>query len=94
MKKKLVIVITSIFIVLGLTGCTYTIDPEKTFSTPNSKIVDFEIIDNNYYNYILRDKNTNVLYFGSSGVSGITPIYNADGSLKLYEEDWFQILYE
>lgn len=30
------------------------------------------------------DKNTGVLYYRFQ--SGITPIYNADGTLKLYEE--------
>ena len=52
----------------------------------NSKPVDFTIIDENYYGYILVDKNTNVMYYLSTCNSGgITPIYNKDGSLKLYE---------
>jgi hypothetical protein len=33
---------------------------------------------------IMVDKNTGVLYYRYN--SGITPIYNADGTLKLYEE--------
>ena len=48
---------------------------------------DFEIVDNNFYGCILVDKNTNVMYYWiTCNSGGITPIYNEDGSLKLYEE--------
>ena len=51
------------------------------------KLVDFEIVDKNFYGCILVDKNTNVMYYWiTCNSGGITPIYNEDGSLKLYEE--------
>lgn len=38
---------------------------------------------------IMYDKDTKVMYYmiTSSSRCGITPIYNSDGSVKLYEED-------
>ena len=38
--------------------------------------------------YIIRDTNTNVLYLAIYGYKSavMTPIYNSDGTLKLYEE--------
>lgn len=73
---------------LLLTGCSSNlINPKTMIDSPNSKIADFEIIDNNFYGMILVDKNTNVLYYWiTSNAGGITPIYNSDGTLKLCEE--------
>ena len=88
--KKRIPAILSILLVssFSLTGCTNTLNPDKFIKSPDTKIVDFEIVDSNYWSVILVDKNTNVMYFWCmSKDGGITPIYNADGSLKLYEED-------
>ena len=88
--KKRISAIFSILLVssFSLTGCTNTLNPDKVIKSPDTKIVDFEIVDSNYWSVILVDKNTNVMYFWCmSNDGGITPIYNADGSLKLYEED-------
>lgn len=85
MKRKLIpILLTSLL----LTGCSSNlINPKTMANSPNSKIADFEIIDNNFYGMILVDKNTNVLYYWiTSNAGGITPIYNSDGTLKLYED--------
>ena len=91
MKKKLLCIISILVISAScITGCSFTktINAEDVIKSPNTEFCDFEIVDNNYYVLILRDKNTNVLYFWCmSNDGGITPIYNADGSLKLYEED-------
>ena len=34
---------------------------------------------------IFYDKNTGVMYYSNFRKGGITPIYNADGTLKIYE---------
>lgn len=41
------------------------------------------------YTEVLYDKNTKVMYFVKrSGYQfGITPIYNSDGTVKLYDEE-------
>ena len=65
----------------------------------NEDNCNFTYVDNEYIhlitvcdrddgNVIAYDKNTKVLYLCVYGYStmGITPIYNSDGSLKLYEE--------
>ena len=36
---------------------------------------------------IFYDKNTGVMYYSNYRKGGITPIYNADGTLKLYVEE-------
>ena len=91
LKKKLLCIISILVISAScITGCSFTktVNAEDVIKSPNTEFCDFEIVDNNYYVLILRDKNTNVLYFQSMSYSGgITPIYNEDGTLKLYEED-------
>ena len=89
MKKKLLGIGLILMMAFGLTACgsSNVININEVITSPDSKLVDFEIVDNNFYGCILVDKNTNVMYYWitcSSG--GITPIYNEDGSLKLYEE--------
>lgn len=36
---------------------------------------------------VFYDKNTGVMYYSNYRKGGITPIYNADGTLKLYVEE-------
>ena len=90
MKKKLLGIGLILVMAFGLTACgegSNIVNINEVITSPNPKLVDFEIVDNNFYGCILVDKNTNVMYYWltcSSG--GITPIYNEDGSLKLYEE--------
>ena len=47
----------------------------------SEEYVNFKKITGN----VLVDETTNVLYYHYGG--GITPIYNADGTLKLYKEN-------
>lgn len=71
----------------GLTACNNIINIYEVIKSPNTKLVDFEIVDSNFYGVILVDKNTNIMYYWITCDSGgITPIYNEDGTLKLYEE--------
>ena len=36
---------------------------------------------------VFYDKNTGVMYYSNYRKGGITPIFNADGTLKLYVEE-------
>lgn len=63
---------------------TNVVNIDKTIKSPNSKLCDFEVIETNFYGAILVDKNTNVLYYWIQGDS-MTPIYNSDGTVKLYD---------
>ena len=90
MKKRLLGIILVGMLSFGLAGCgsgSNITNIDSVMKSPNSKLADFEIVENNFWSAILVDKNTNVMYYWftcSSG--GITPIYNEDGTLKLYEE--------
>ena len=89
MKKKLLGIGLILMMIFGLTACSGSniININEVIASPDSKLVDFEIVDNNFYGCILVDKNTNVMYYWiTCNNGGITPIYNEDGSLKLYEK--------
>lgn len=93
MKNKIIGIILIAVLLLGLTSCymdgkqSNVIDIDSVLTSPDSKLLDFEIVDYNWYEAILVDKNTGVMYcWFTTNCGGITPIYNADGTLKLYEE--------
>ena len=57
----------------------------------NSKYFNNEVVEKiQSQEYILRDIDTNVLYYAVTGKygSGITPILNPDGTPKLYEKEY------
>ena len=88
MKKKILAVALGLTLCFGMTGCTKgDIDPER--SDLGNKYIDLVTIykDDNNYTEVLYDKNTKVMYFvkRSSQRFGITPIYNSDGTVKLYD---------
>lgn len=94
-KKVLGIILVLIImlvtaIIMLVTACdgkdSNVINIDSVLTTPNSELVDFEIVDYNYYEAILVDRNTGVMYvWFTTNCGGITPLYNADGTLKLYE---------
>ncbi len=84
MKKKILAVVLVLTLCFGMTGCTNVINIDETIKSPNSKFCDFEVVETNFYGAILVDKNTNVLYYWIQGDS-MTPIYNSDGTVKLYD---------
>lgn len=91
MKKKILGIILILTMILGLTACdgidSNVIDINNVLATPNSELVNFEIVDYNWYEAILVDKNTGVMYIWfTTDCGGITPLYNADGTLKLYKK--------
>lgn len=75
---------------ITLTGCCSGHDVEPTQSSAANKYIDFVVIYENLSQQteVMYDKNTGIMYFHRYGRydSFMTPIYNADGTLKLYEE--------
>lgn len=75
---------------ITLTGCCSGHDVEPTQSSAANKYIDLVVIYENLSQQteVMYDKNTGVMYFhrDSRYDSFMTPIYNADGTLKLYEE--------
>lgn len=96
MKKRIIDFLTKIgvlalvivFFVMALTGCEKgDITPES--SNLENKYIDLVTIyrDDSNCTEVLYDKDTKVMYFvKATGYQfGITPIYNSDGTLKLYD---------
>lgn len=88
MKKKILVVLLGLTLGFGLTGCDKDdIEPES--SNLGNKYIDLVTIykDDNCDTEVLYDKNTKVMYFVKyTGYQfGITPIYNSDGTVKLYD---------
>lgn len=90
MKKKILAVVLGLTLCFGVTGCAKgDIEPESSCFA--NKYIDLVTIykDDNCNTEVLYDKNTKVMYFVErSGYQfGITPIYNSDGTVKLYDEE-------
>lgn len=81
MKKFLIVGLLSVFL---LTGCGYK-EGEEILND------DFVMIerkgDDHFSTYKVYDKETKViyLYVVNYNAAGITPLYNADGTLQIYE---------
>ena len=87
MKKKILTISFILSMIFCLSGCSNVINIDEVLESSNTKMIDFEVVDKNFYSAILVDKNTKVMYYWNmSSVGGFTPIYNADGTLRLYEE--------
>ena len=91
MKKKILAVALGLTLCLGITGCGTKGDIEPKSSIIGNKYIDLVTIyrDNDNNTEVAYDKNTKVMYFFKrSGYQfGITPIYNSDGTVKLYDEE-------
>lgn len=88
MKSKLILLLIIAILLFTLCGCgSNVIAIDDVIKSPDTNLVDFEIVENNYWCAILVDKNTNVLYYWiTASAGGITPILNNDGTPKLLEE--------
>ena len=90
--KKILALLLALILCLGLCGCggvTQWQDGGVNATLVNTEYFESEVVEKIASgNYIIRDKHTNVLYLVVSGPSScaITPIFNPDGTLKLYEE--------
>ena len=91
MKKKILAVVLGLTLCLGMTGCSTKGDIEPKSSILGNKYIDLVTIyrDNDNNTEVAYDKNTKVMYFFKQNVYqfGITPIYNSDGTVKLYDEE-------
>ena len=80
MKKKLMIFLTAIILTFSLVGCSVPEGTETSNSGATSKIY-----NNDIYEFV--DPDTGVHYWiyshseGYSGMGGITPRLNSDGSI-------------
>ncbi len=88
--KKISMLFIMLVLCLGLVGCTKgDVEPEN--SDIGNKYIDLVTIYKNEYKKteVVYDKNTKVMYFIRRDAYrfGITPIYNSDGTVKLYEEE-------
>nr|DAR20366.1 MAG TPA: protein of unknown function (DUF4969) [Caudoviricetes sp.] len=90
MKKKIAAIIVALSMCVGMTGCSEKVRNGNCNFTyvDNEYIHLITVCDRGDGNVIAYDENTKVLYLCVYGYStmGITPIYNSDGSLKLYEK--------
>lgn len=87
MKKKILAAVLGLTLCFGMTGCAKG-DIEPKNSDIGNKYIDLATIYKGDANTeVLYDKNTKVMYFlKRSGYQfGITPIYNSDGTVKLYD---------
>ena len=92
MKKRLTLL--AILLMLVLTGCkTTTVNYENEEKDFWDKFVVVEGYDNMgdgclYCLYIVYDKDTKVEYYIAHAYNGfgISTVYNADGTIKVYEE--------
>lgn len=82
MKKFLIVGLLSVFL---LVGCGYQ-EGSKIMSD-HFVVIEKQSDDVKYYTYKVYDKETKVIYliFDGSYSGGITPLYNADGTLQIYE---------
>ena len=81
--KKLITLLCCISSILMFTGCSNSSEDYK--NGDGSKYFDLMVIETDVNKVIICDKNTKVMYLVTS--NGVTPIYNADGTLKLYVEE-------
>lgn len=83
MMKWLCVFISTIAICMVLTGCT---DNSEDITSISSKYCHMLVVENTKNGKILQDSDTGVLYLwykdGSQYGQTLTPLYNADGTLK------------
>lgn len=92
MKKKIALILTLCLMVIMLCSCSTsyenaTIPTKKDFGSYFSVLKEW----NDYMGKckIIYANDTHVMYFYFDGnyTSGLTPLYNADGTLQIYEEE-------
>ena len=94
MKKLILVLATTLMCGMVFTGCKTTVTEDVDNAYYQNAFNQFVVVEerqNGDYGTlsIMYDKDTKVMYymFTSAYRCGVTPIYNADGSVKIYEED-------
>jgi len=92
MKRLILVLTTALMCGMMFVGCKTTVTDANN-SIYQSAFNQFTVVEerkNAMYGTIdiMYDKDTKVMYYmiTSAYRCGITPIYNADGSVKIYEE--------
>lgn len=92
MRLKLITVICALILTLSvLTSCEVSTNTETKIYWDQFVVLESRFDDNiPSHLYIVYDRDTQVMYYITSGDyrSGITPIYKADGTIKVYPEDY------
>lgn len=90
MKKTIIAIIIATMLLVGCGVKTVTYDENDNYKQWNQFVTLEEQYDVDKGNlYIVYDKDTKVMYYLWHGYyeSAISPIYNADGSVRIYEEN-------
>ena len=82
--KKIILIIACLICTAVLTGCDTNYTETNISTYFDYRRIKFEGFTDETVFY---DKNTGVMYYRYGKKGGITPIYNADGTLKIYEEE-------
>lgn len=88
MKKKILAVVLGLTLCFGMTGCgTHIKYGNSNFSNVDNKYMKMHEIYDKNNGVVAYDENTKVMYLCIYGYNSmaITPIYNSDGTVKLYD---------
>ena len=93
-KTKIIsLMLVIVILICGLCGCGRSYSEAQILEDSQSWGHEYFTMikawyDSDHSYYIVYANDTKVLYFVSDGGygSGITPLYNADGTLQVYEE--------
>ena len=77
MRKKILAVVLGLTLCFGMTGC-------GSADNKTESMVDKINMDSGG---VIVDPDTGVMYYQARFDGGITPLYNADGTLRVYEGD-------
>lgn len=86
--KRVALILIVVMVVVSLVGCASISNATGNVGKVHSKYIDMEEIESTDAYIIYRDTTTDVLYLAVRGYnsSGLTPIYNSDGTLKTFSE--------
>lgn len=91
LKHKIILLMSCMVLLFGFTGCN---SYEDAYKIERSYFGDYFIaikmwddLNGNYIIAYAKDTKVKYLIWYTGYKGGITPLYNADGSLQVYEED-------
>jgi hypothetical protein len=87
MMKKIALGITALMAALVMTGCEVSVEAKDNTHKVEDYINMIKVCSN-MFEQVSYDNNTGVMYYQyryGKSECGLTPIYNADGTLKIYE---------